>query len=368
MLEELSVDAAPGRLFLLDALRGLAALTVVLFHWSSYQATPVGIGGGDGPWRGVLYLVYDHGHVAVDLFFALSGFVFFHLYARRIASGSTDLRSFAILRLSRLYPLHFATLLAVLLIQCGWFHLSGAHAIYENNDVRHFVLNLLFLNGTGLQTGYSFNGPAWSVSVEILLYGVFFAYAWCLHRRLIGMILLIVLGRCVSTWGDAAIGTGLECFFVGGIVSVLYTAHGASITSQAGRMVSLLAAGLSWAACAVCFHPAMMPHLSSWHYDALNLWFVYAVFPASIVCALAWEGTAKRCARRLAWLGDISYGIYLWHFPLQAALALGLAIAGTSLPAECRLLGYVALLLVLASLSYRFFERPVQTYLRRRLL
>ncbi len=368
MAEGVGVEAGPGRLYLLDALRGLAALTVVMFHWSSYQSTPLGIGGGDAPWRGVLYLVYDHGHFAVDLFFVLSGFVFFHLYAQRIASGGTDFRSFAILRLSRLYPLHLATLLAVLLIQSGWYHVSGAFAIYENTDLRHFLLNLLFLNGTGLQRGYSFNGPAWSVSVEILLYGVFFVYAWCMHRRLIGMILLIVLGRCVSTWGDAAIGTGLECFFVGGIISVCYSAHGAAITSLTGRMVSLLAAGSAWVACAVCFHPALMPHLSSWHYDILNLWFVYAVFPSSIVCALAWEGSAKRFARRLAWLGDISYGIYLWHFPLQAALALGLATAGMRLPAECRLLGYLALLLVLASLSYRLFERPVQSYLRRRLL
>ena len=64
-------------------------------------------------------------------------------------------------RFSRLYPLHFATLLFV----AAAFLAFGPY-IYES-DAYHFVLNVLLASSIGFEKGYSFNGPSWSISVVL---------------------------------------------------------------------------------------------------------------------------------------------------------------------------------------------------------
>jgi peptidoglycan/LPS O-acetylase OafA/YrhL len=124
----------------------------------------------------VLFPFYTDGWLAVDLFFSLSGFVFYWLYARAVAEQAITLRNFAVLRFSRLYPLHFATLLAIAAGQLWFMRSTGSYFVYPENDAEHFLLNLFFVSSWGFERGYSFNGPVWSVSVEMLLYLVFFAY------------------------------------------------------------------------------------------------------------------------------------------------------------------------------------------------
>src|SRR6185437_3680142 len=71
-------------------------------------------------------------------------------------------------------PLHFATLCLVGALNYLYLYEHGQFFVYVYNDLRHFVLNLLFASGWGLETDYSFNGPAWSISAEVLFYLLFF--------------------------------------------------------------------------------------------------------------------------------------------------------------------------------------------------
>ncbi len=92
----------PGRWMALDAMRGLAALLVVLYHlrwnWHGYDLLPV-----------------RHGFYAVDFFFVLSGFVMAATYGTM--RTPTDFVCFTIKRAGRLLPLHFAALAGFLLIE-----------------------------------------------------------------------------------------------------------------------------------------------------------------------------------------------------------------------------------------------------------
>ena len=104
----------------------------------------------------------------VELFFVLSGFILFGLYERRVAAATVSARDFAVLRLSRLYPLHLATLL-VLLLQ------TSPPFVYPDNDTIHLVRQLFMVSAWSADRPFtSFNGPVWSVSVELLLYIAFF--------------------------------------------------------------------------------------------------------------------------------------------------------------------------------------------------
>jgi peptidoglycan/LPS O-acetylase OafA/YrhL len=105
---------------------------------------------------------YRHGELLVDFFFVLSGFVLARAYwnDRRSATFANNVRD----RIARMYPLHFATLCAVGVMQ--WIlvdRLSSPPFVYLFNDTYDFVLNLLLLNRTGLERGFSFNGPSWSI-------------------------------------------------------------------------------------------------------------------------------------------------------------------------------------------------------------
>src|SRR5882724_7118049 len=107
-----TVDPEPvhmKRLYALDTLRGFAALSVVLWHWQHFFAISgtwqQGWQKSSEPFYQFLRPFYAEGWAAVDLFFALSGFIFFWLYAEAIREARISAFRFAWLRFSRLYPL-----------------------------------------------------------------------------------------------------------------------------------------------------------------------------------------------------------------------------------------------------------------------
>ena len=116
------------RFHLLDLSRALAALLVVLSHYSHFYHLPgTGAGAvGNQPGYAVLAPLYDRGGYAVQYFFVLSGVIFFWFYGRAIAPGkagqcAVGAREFLVLRFYRLYPLHVATL-AVVALSFPVFH------------------------------------------------------------------------------------------------------------------------------------------------------------------------------------------------------------------------------------------------------
>jgi peptidoglycan/LPS O-acetylase OafA/YrhL len=128
----------------LDNLRGAAALLVVVYHWGHFfydAPNPFHPAPSLLPLYWLLWPVYQQGLMAVDLFFCLSGFIFFWLYAQKIQKQQMGFGRFLILRFSRLYPLHFATLLAVAAASY-WFYLNGLNPFRSllHNDWYHFVL------------------------------------------------------------------------------------------------------------------------------------------------------------------------------------------------------------------------------------
>lgn len=130
------------------------------------------------------YWFYHYGWNLVDFFFVLSGFIFSFVYKEKIVNGTVKFKEYAIFRMSRLYPLHFLTLMVVLVFQIVRVHLDKGFFIYQNNDLYHFILNALFIQGEGFEKGWSFNAPTWSVSSEIVAYILFFIIAkYILNRK-----------------------------------------------------------------------------------------------------------------------------------------------------------------------------------------
>jgi peptidoglycan/LPS O-acetylase OafA/YrhL len=334
------------RFYSLDGLRGLAALAVVFWHWQSFLP-------GD-PTRQPLYAVfaplYNYGFMAVDLFFTLSGFVFFWLYRERVGAGNLAPQTFALLRFSRIYPLHLLTLLAVVAGQAVYQAAHGASFVHPHNDPWHFVLHLFLLNS--FESGWSFNAPAWSISVEAMLYAAFYLVA----RRGVNAgtaLALSAAGFLLIQPVNELIGRGIGSFFLGGFVTYLYAWTLQCAQPRKVTAALLVAAAALWAAelaLALLEHRIHQPSV------------IRVLFPLTVLALAASETVFGSPAKRIAWLGDISYSVYLWHFPLQLAFVLTLDL-DYSQPVALAIYG--AALIGLSLASYRLFELPVQSWLRR---
>ncbi len=381
--------AVPARFYSLDVLRGIAALSVVVFHWRHFfydGAEPGSDAPPEQPLLAALFVPYRAGWLAVDLFFALSGFIFFWMYARPIGDRTVSAREFFVLRMSRLYPLHFATLIAVIIFQALYQLATGGYFVYASNDAYHLVLNLLFLSSWGFEGGYSYNAPVWSVSVEMFLYAVFFLQCRVMKPRMWVLLGIALASYAIFRLTQSQLARGAASFHMGGLAYLVYlrvvhssafekrrTARGGprggwAVTAFIGLTLALwLVTVLNIAGPAESLGWTGWPDLSGW----TMAFPVFILFPWTILVLAVLEAVRGSLGRRLAFIGDLSYSSYLVHFPVQIALALVVVLLGfdRSVFTSPWLLGaFVMGVVALALASHRLLEVPMQRYLRRRWL
>ncbi|MBN1313847.1 MAG: acyltransferase [Anaerolineales bacterium] len=353
----------PSRLYSLDVTRGIASLSIILYHWKHFfytGAVLVDFNMGSLPFYKFLFLFYQNGNLAVDYFFVLSGFIFYWLYSNQIGQQRISLKNFSILRLSRLYPLHFVTLIFVLVLQTLYRSSGGYYFVNTYNDVYHFLLQLFFASHWGIQMGHSFNGPVWSVSIEVLLYGIFFLVCVSKLKRYWGALILAFVGIILDVFLHLRVARGLSAFFLGGCVYLL--ASHLILIGFKGKRVTLL--------CAACIFIwlVMLMRMKTVFPDRL---LIVGLFCLTILCLVLVETERGHLGKRLSFLGDISYSTYMIHFPLQILIAYIFLLVDGNMALflnPISLIMFYLLLVPLALICYRRFEHPVQKFIRRELL
>ena len=110
-----------NRYCLLDLLRFMACIMVIFWHYQHffYIRPGVRVSGfqpAEQPFFNLFTLFYKSGYFGVQIFWVLSGFVFFALFARKIGEKKLPSLQFVMDRFSRLYPLHLLSLIAVALL------------------------------------------------------------------------------------------------------------------------------------------------------------------------------------------------------------------------------------------------------------
>ncbi len=341
----------------IELLRFSSALVVLVWHFQhfAYGASGFVIARDTQPFYTFLEPFYLYGAYGVQLFWCISGFVFFHVYTAENAAPKVRFKSFWIKRFARLYPLHLFTLLLVIALQSLFLLQNGYYFVYQHNDWQHLLLQLLMASHWGMQDGYSFNGPIWSVSVEILAYLLFFI--WCVTGKWNRALLVTVVG--ILYWLEQQ--TILECvllFFTGGLVhyvnrqshpwlrrSLVLLLIASSLlmllaSEQAGGFYAIspeMRAGLVLSMCALTVHIASHIQLSG----------------------------GKR--HQAFVLGDLTYSIYLMHFPVQLGMVLFSAAWGLEVnyqQYELFIL-YLCVTLLMAGLTSRYIESPARRMIRK---
>ena len=348
---------APGHYHLIDAMRGVAALVIIFWHYQHFFYAPGAeraIGGfrTQQPFYDELAWLYQHSKYAVQLFWVISGFVFAHVYHGR---GSTT-RSFVVNRVARLYPLHLLTLLIVAALQAVAQAQFGTSLVYHDNSLGNFLLHLGLASNWWPTVVYSFNAPIWSVSIEILVYGLFWLSLPFLFRLGVFGPLLLAGLSIAACFGQQAyiLFMCTACFFGGAAIFALHAA-GSWRLSVLTAVMLVLAGAIAWT-----------DSLDVRRYLGVPLLGMALV----LVAALLEPHLRSGALRRSRWLGDASYGIYLWHFPVQLVLLLvvpGLATDHEIARSPIFLLVFLGIVVALAVLSYHLFERPARQWLRSRL-
>ena len=351
----------PARLYSLDALRGLAALAVIFWHWQHFFCIGPTLSSTfritEQPLFSIFFLLYQNGDRAVDIFFSLSGFIFFWLYSRAISRGEISATDFFIRRFARLYPLHFLTLLFVALEQFVYWKMNQNFFVYQRNDLFNFILNLFLISSIGLEKGASFNEPAWSISVEFFLYIVFFMICKSNKTSTKFIIILSLLGFILSAF-YSPLGRGIGSFFLGGCIYCVYSSVLATKKSeQILRIVIILTAGFWIAEIYASFN----------NFPLGKLFSAIILFPSTILTLALIETRQKEFGKRLSVLGDISYSSYLWHFPLQLFFFEASKLLGANINifnSPIMLVAFFSLLLLISFFSHRYIEMPVQRYIQ----
>lgn len=344
------------RLYELDSLRGIAALGVVLWHYTAmWQARPMN-------WLFAPF--YNSGLLLVDFFFVLSGFVIARAYWNN--ERSNGLTQNLTQRLARIYPLHLVTLLSVIPLQISITHLLGPQDyLFLNNDLYHFVLNLFLLNRSSLEVGFSWNAPAWSISTEMIINIVFFALI-ALGRRtaVIGMTVCFLIAASVITKNGMLVSERLF-----GLINpdIMRTTAGFFIgvaTYQISKTVKLSSIRNSFIADIIFLGAtsaliSFMVYGREWNIRPEHI--VFTVFPLIILSAVSSRAIKHALnLKPLTKLGEWSYSIYLVHFPLLLATLLLSTIAEYKFPYESAwfVAAFLGVVIFISSVTYKTIEVP----------
>ena len=361
---------------LLDGLRGVAALLVVWYHvFEGFQFA------GNKP---VIDFI-NHGYLAVDFFFILSGFVVGYAYDNRWGKTLT-LGGFFRRRLIRLQPM----VCMGSLIGAASFLLSGM----ERWDGTHATLWLTFLafvcgclmlpalpgmprevRGNGEM--FPLNGPCWSLFFEYVGNIVYALFIRRLSTRLLAVLSFALC--CALAWfavtaqsGYGSIGVGWtvdRTNILGGSLRMLCPFTMGLLLSRIFKPIHY-ARGAFWTSAALLLIIFHVPYIHSDGALSLNGIFeaacIIAVFPLVVWYAASGKTTDIASTRICRFLGDISFPLYIVHYPLMYAFYMWLIKTRQYTLYETwpAALAVVTASIILAWLCLKLYDMPVRKWLR----
>jgi peptidoglycan/LPS O-acetylase OafA/YrhL len=378
-LQKVPTSDGRNRFELIDAMRGLAALSVLVYHVTFFFGPPGGA---------VDYLtgrITGEPYPGVVVFFVISGFVLYRPFAeaRFLGTAPPSLAPYFVRRVARIVPAYWVALTVVAVM-------LGLHYVFTPGGVVRYYGFLQIYQPFYPALGI---GPAWTLCVEMTFYAALPLLALSVRRLaarqtflraelmhcgalVIGSLawqLLIFHLRPPGWWELSLLyvlpGT-LALFATGIALAALSVALQHRASRPRWLEVSSRLPWVSWiVAIALLYSVGRASNLASTHFEAW--WVLTGALKAGSAFFLLLPlvfGSGHRDAMRralgsrpLLFLGTISYGVYIWHYPLLLKL-------GPHLVEHGELFADIALTMVtaaVASLSFYLVERPAQRLARR---
>lgn len=359
---------------LLDGLRGVAALMVIFYHvFEAFATSPID-------------QRFNHGYLAVDFFFILSGFVIGYAYDDRCKTMTT--KDFIKRRLIRLHPM--VVLGAVLGVIA--FCIQGCEKWDGTQVSISMVMLALLINlflipavpGSGPEIRgngemYPLNGPSWSLFFEYIgniMYALFIRRMST--KALTALVVLAGIGLAsfaifnFSGAGHLGVGWTMEEYnLIGGFLRVLFSFSIGLLMSRVFKPIPVK--GAFWICSLAIVVLLSMPYVGNgealWMNGIYDSVCAILIFPMLVYLGASGKTTDKHSARICKFLGDISYPLYMVHYPL-IYLYFGWVKKENLTFAEAwpEALALVIGSIVLAYISLKLYDEPVRRYLTKRFL
>ncbi|MBJ6143545.1 acyltransferase [Hymenobacter sp. BT559] len=355
---------------ILDGLRGVAAITVVCFHlFEAYATSHVD-------------QRINHGYLAVDFFFILSGFVVGYAYDDRW--NTLTIKSFLKRRFIRLHPM----VVLGAIIGASIFYLQGCVAwdVSKVSAPRLLVATLLnaglfpaapSFEVRGVGEMFPLNGPSWSLLFEYI--GTIL-YALLLRKlptkALAGVVLAAGCGLAAfaiwGPYGDVCVGFALTPDnMLGGFLRLLFSFSAGLLLSRV--FVPIRVKGAFWLGGLALVALAATPRVGGTEHLWLNGLYdtlcCVVFFPLLVYLGASGQTTDSATTRVCKFLGDISYPLYMVHYPFIYWYYAW--VKNNNLTFEQSLPGASALVvgsILLAYLCLKLYDEPVRKYLTNRML
>jgi len=301
---------------ILDGLRGVAALMVVAFHLCEAHATSH------------QDQIINHGYLAVDFFFLLSGFVIGYAYDDRWGKMTTG--NFFKRRLIRLQPM--VVMGSIIGAACYYFQSSGLFPPIAQTPVWQMLLIMVIgctmlpippsMDIRGWAETYPLNGPAWSLFYEYVV-NIFYALgARKLSKTVLSILVILSAGALIHlavNQGDVIGGWSLNAEQMRiGFCRVMFPFFGGLLLFRIAKLRNIKNAFVwsSLLTIVVLAVPRIGTTENLWMnglYDSLS---IVLIFPLIIFLGASGEIQSNAGKKICKFLGDISYPIYITHYPL----------------------------------------------------
>ena len=363
---------------LLDGLRGVAALMVIWYHVFEGYAFA----------GGTTIDTFNHGYLAVDFFFILSGFVIGYAYDDRWGKNFT-MKDFIKRRLIRLHPMVImgAVVGAITFYIQGSVQWDGTH-IGISMVMLSLLCTIFFIPampGVGYEVRgngemFPLNGPCWSLFFEYIgniLYALFIRRLSNKALTIVVVLLGVALASFaifnVSGYGNIGVGWTLDGVnFIGGLLRMLFPFSMGMLLSRNFKPMKLR--GAFWICTLVMIALFAVPYLEGTESICTNgiyeAFCIIIAFPILLWIGASGTTTDKKSTQICKFLGDISYPIYVIHYPFMYLFYAWLiknqlfTLGETWQVALC----VYAWNILFAYLCLKLYEEPVRKYLAKRFL
>ena len=363
---------------LLDGLRGVAALMVIWYHVFEGYAFA----------GGTTIDTFNHGYLAVDFFFILSGFVIGYAYDDRWGKNLT-MKDFIKRRLIRLHPMVImgAVVGAITFYIQGSVQWDGTH-IGISMVMLSLLCTIFFIPampGVGYEVRgngemFPLNGPCWSLFFEYIgniLYALFIRRLSNKALTIVVVLLGVALASFaifnVSGYGNIGVGWTLDGVnFIGGLLRMLFPFSMGMLLSRNFKPMKLR--GAFWICTLVMIALFAVPYLEGTESICTNgiyeAFCIIIAFPILLWIGASGTTTDKKSTQICKFLGDISYPIYVIHYPFMYLFFAWLiknqlfTLGETWQVALC----VYAWNILFAYLCLKLYDEPVRKYLAKRFL
>ena len=374
------IDTKP-HFALLDGLRGVAALMVLFYHiFEGFAFAQLTDGAGDG-----LITTLNHGHIAVDFFFILSGFVIGYAYDDRW--GSMSIGGFFKRRLIRLQPMLIigAVIGAIAFFAVGCEKWDGTVA--PTGWVMMALLLTMFMipavpgvpyevRGNGEM--FPLNGPGWSLFFEYIGNVLYALFMRRMSTKILALFTVILGG--IHAWffvGDVSgygmIGVGWtvdEVNFWGGLVRMLFPFSMGMLMARTFRSISIKGGFITCSVILIVLFS--IPYIPSAGTICMNSLYEYICI-AFVFPMLVWVGACGRLNDRTnklcRILGDLSYPLYIVHYPIMYIFYAWLIDNDIYSLSECWPVALLVIVssIILALICQIFYDEPLRRWLTKKL-